>query len=240
MDELHDCGGSDILIGGSGNDTFRASENYRTFQFDGGEGRDLFEYTGDATKDVDISAASANATADQLTLELANVEDIEGSDDADTQRGDQSDNRLTGRGGGDTFEGRSGDDRIDGGAGSDVAVYSGAFADYSVAKRGSGVVEVFDRRLRADPGTEQRDRLTGTSEEDILNGLGGRGIYYGSAGADRLVMGNGDNDWIVGLEANNRIDVTAWGIDTFYDLEFPTTTTSSSCVTSATCRISSG
>ncbi len=63
--------------------------------------------------------------------------------------GNSWDNRLTGNDGDNTLRGNAGDDLIDGGNGTDVAVYEGNAADYTVTP-GPGAVRVIDHRVDRD------------------------------------------------------------------------------------------
>lgn len=78
---------------------------------------------------------------------LANVT-LRGNNPA-TLIGNGWDNRLTGNDGDNTLRGSAGDDLLDGGNGTDVAVYEGNAADYTVTS-GVGVVRVVDHRVDRD------------------------------------------------------------------------------------------
>ena len=101
--------GDDTLVGGSGPDAL-----------DGGTGTDTASYTDSAAGvTVDLSAGTGSGgTADGDTL--TNIENITGSDYADTLTGDSGANVLTGGAGNDSLIGGAGNDTLSGGAGNDV------------------------------------------------------------------------------------------------------------------------
>ncbi len=70
-------------------------------------------------------------------------------------------------------------------------------------------------------GTEGRDKLVGTEFDDIIDGLGARDKYIGLGGADTFVMGDGDNDKIrdFSFTDGDLIDVSAWGVQSFEELD---------------------
>jgi len=80
---------------------------------------------------------------------------LRGNNDANLT-GNAYDNVLTGNAGDNVLRGGGGDDLLVGGKGEDAAVFSGDYADYTVA-RSDGIVTVRDKRLNRD-GT---DSLTG-------------------------------------------------------------------------------
>jgi len=100
---------------GAGDDRLAASSG--ADRFDGGEGRDLVDYSSFGSIRVDLTAGvfKGAAAGDKLT----NVEDIIGSAQGDTIVGTDADNDLDGYFGADSLFGGRGSDLIDGGFGSD-------------------------------------------------------------------------------------------------------------------------
>lgn len=118
-DSLSGFGGDDVLNGGDGNDVM-----------DGGDGVDLVTYKGGAsgvTVDLAIDTRSQNTIGSGVDT-LKNVENLEGTDFADTLLGNAGANQINGLGGGDFIRGRAGDDDLRGGAGGDTFRFEAAGA----------------------------------------------------------------------------------------------------------------
>jgi len=73
---------------------------------------------------------------------------LKGDNDANLT-GNVHANELTGNSGNNILRGGGGDDRLNGNQGDDTAVFSGAYADYTVTKN-EGFVTVSDKRLNRD------------------------------------------------------------------------------------------
>ena len=73
---------------------------------------------------------------------------LRGSNDANLT-GNAYDNVLTGNAGNNILKGGAGDDQLFGGNGNDTAVFSGAYADYSIAKNDE-YATVKDKRVNQD------------------------------------------------------------------------------------------
>jgi Ca2+-binding RTX toxin-like protein len=99
-DVLHGLAGNDMLMGGAGNDLI-----------DGGTGIDTASYA-DATSGVKVSLAvtGAQSTGGSGSDTLVGIENLLGSNYADTLTGDAGANRLNGGAGGDTLTGGAGAD----------------------------------------------------------------------------------------------------------------------------------
>ncbi|MCP4250422.1 MAG: hypothetical protein GY778_25545, partial [bacterium] len=87
---------------------------------------------------------------------LANIENVTGSEGADTIIGDGLGNVITGRGGNDQITGGGGDDTIDGGqGGTDRIFYAGNASDFTISTDGFGVTTIVDNNLAdGDLGTD--------------------------------------------------------------------------------------
>jgi Ca2+-binding RTX toxin-like protein len=121
---LYGRGGADILSGGAGADIL--SGDAGADQLDGGSGIDTAYYAGSAAGvQIDLgahTAAGGEAAGDTLT----GIEQLIGSEFADTLTGDAGANGLRGQGGDDVLTGGGGGDTLRGGAGSDRFVYLAA------------------------------------------------------------------------------------------------------------------
>jgi Ca2+-binding RTX toxin-like protein len=225
-DTLSGVGGNDVLNGGDGNDSLDGGSGDDTI--DGGTGTNTASYASAASA-VTVSLlleSSAQNTHGGGTDTLSNIQNLTGSNFADTLIGDANANVLVGGTGDDTITGGSGDDTIDGGTGIDTLVLSGIKANYTITAVGAGAYTVTDN-VGSD-GTDHivnveklhfsdvtytlpitgwtgNDSLTGTTGDDVINGLGGNDVLNGLAGNDQLNGGDGD-DTLDGGAGNDTID----------------------------------
>ena len=123
-DKLNGGRGDDQLTGGSGNDVFFAGAGNDTIS--GGSGFDTLDYriagmkTGvsiDMSKHTAVGRGSGN---DKFT----SIEQVFGSNNADTIKGDKFANVINGAGGNDVISGGAGSDILSGGAGKDTFSWS--------------------------------------------------------------------------------------------------------------------
>lgn len=140
-DSLNGNDGNDTLVGGAGSDILRGDAGDDRLaggaggdQLYGGSGIDTVDYrTSAAGVTVNLTtntASGGDAQGDQFADGL--IENIDGSDFADTLTGSSAANILKGFGGDDVLQGGAGNDSFDGGAGSDGVVYTGNRADYVI------------------------------------------------------------------------------------------------------------
>jgi Ca2+-binding RTX toxin-like protein len=145
-DSLYGRDGNDILNGGAGDDLI-----------DGGNGIDLVSYKNGATGGVtvDLSIAGPQNTGSAGTDKLFDVENLEGTEFADTLTGNANANKIIGLGGGDTIRGGGGNDDLSGGAGADNFLFEGTATNGNDIIRGfvSGSDKlVFNSADGYDPG----------------------------------------------------------------------------------------
>lgn len=168
-------GGNDLILGGSGDDTL-----------DGGDGFDTASYAEDGldtaqgapTQGAVVNLATGTATdgfGDTDTL--ISIENVRGSNLADTITGDDSSNWLFARGGDDTVNGGggndliggwSGNDTIDGGEGNDII--AGDTGDDTLT--GGAGADEFEFLTIADGGSNVfgNDTITDFDvSEDVIN-----------------------------------------------------------------------
>ena len=206
-DNLYGGGNNDILQGGAGDDFLygqmgadRLDGGAGADRLDGGAGEDNAYYffsdegvrvslrlQGQAQVDFDGGDANSNDAVGDI---LTSIENIIGSNFADTLTGDGEGNTLTGGLGNDTLVGGGGGDTLKGGADDDMLVGGGG-----------------------------DDTLRGGSGDDTLYGNKGDDTLYGAAGADTYVFeGDYGADTIQG-DADGGIlsfvDVDAAGISDF-------------------------
>lgn len=170
---------------------------------------------------------------------LVNIENISGSNYADTIIGDANANYLLGGagndvlGGGagnDTLNGGTGDDILSGGAGADIiaggsgsdwAYYSGSAEGVTVnlsdgtATGGEAEGDVLSgiENLR---GSELADTLIGDNGNNILSGGGGDDILFSGLGEDTLIGGEGSDIFYFNATGMATISDTSGTNDILY------------------------
>jgi Ca2+-binding RTX toxin-like protein len=197
-------GDDDFLIGLGGAD-----------QLLGGDGRDRVIYEA-SPEGVTInlltnSASGGDATGDQFI----SIEDVTGSDFADSLTGDFFDNRLDGLGDDDILAGLGGADQLYGGDGKDTVDYSlsshgillGVTVDLG-AGRGYNYDAEGDTYFSIENviGSEASDLLIGNGDDNVLDGHGGGDHFGGSAGADTFI---GSDD--IGADIADY-SLSPWGV----------------------------
>ncbi|WP_293875024.1 calcium-binding protein [Sphingomonas sp. UBA978] len=239
-DALHGGVGADTIHGGDGDDVISGEEGIDTL--DGGAGFDTVDYGFSLDRwSIDLAAG----TATMIGVDKPQVETISGFEaaiggiGADVLIGDGGANTLRGGSGNDVLRGARGDDiflvdgdedgvdTVDGGAGADTIL---AMSDGTViALAGVQDVETISGGghtgvvVSATDGDDTLD-LSGVTLQDIQSILMGNGndILTGSAGADVIDLGAGDDvlrygatlsagDDVDGGEGNDRIEATADG-----------------------------
>lgn len=216
---LIDGNGSDTLSGAGGNDFLdggQAGDN-----LDGGDGLDWAQYySSDAGLSVNLAEGTVSggtATGDSLT----NIENITGTEFADTMVGDENENlfeggrgddNLTGAGGDDWLIGDLGDDVLRGEEGNDYLPQPTAVDGEDVIDGGPGdgdTVDYYGRESVAmssdgiandgDPG--EKDNIT---DVEVLWAGDGDDVITGGGAKDRL-KGRGGDDRLDGLGQNDRL-----------------------------------
>ncbi len=133
--------GADTIRGGDGNDKLDGGEGNDTLN--GGRGYDGAVYTSSSSGvTVDLSLATPQDTGGAGVDTLSSIEDVSGSEFADTITGNASNNWLSGRGGDDTLVGGAGADRLRGGTGADTMIGGTGKDTYDVDDIGDVVVEL--------------------------------------------------------------------------------------------------
>lgn len=188
-DSITGDSGDNVLNGVIGDDTL-----------DGGDGADTADFTSGwqgATVNLATGTASDDGFGDSDTL--SNIENVIGTDHADTITGDANANELDGGAGDDTLTGGDGDDIMDGAAGTDTADYSSDGAGVTVnlssgtATDGNSDTDTLSN-IENVIGSDYDDAITGDSADNILNGSAGDDDLDGGSGNDILAGGAGDDD----------------------------------------------
>ena len=198
-DGLIGQGGNDTLIGGLGGDDLI-----------GGSGTDTATYAG-ALTGVAASLAGGGTIGEAAGDTFEDVENLTGSNFADTLTGDDAANTLDGDGGSDELQGGGGSDTLIGDTGTDTALYSNSDVGVTINLiSGLG----FDGTAEGDTlsgienvtGSLFDDDLTGDANVNRLFGSDGDDTLKGGGGADTLDGGSG-NDTARYLDSGSAVTV---------------------------------
>ncbi len=193
-DTLEGGAGNDSLLGGTGNDTL--IDGWGNDTLDGGDGDDILEggagtdtlIGGNGSDTARYVSATVGVTVDLITPSnnrgeafgdtFNSVENVIGSNFADTIRGDNNANRISGADGNDLLTGAGGNDVLDGGAGSDTAIYTGQSTLYTWIRNSDGSWMVTDLRVGRPDGIDtvaNIEFLRFTDKTISLGATAGRG-----------------------------------------------------------------
>ena len=174
--------------------------------FFGGSGSDTMSYVLSdkailANLGTGIAYRMFNGQA-QSTHYLSSIENLTGSNFADTIYGSDGANLLRGGGGGDTIYGLDGDDHLWGDSGNDT-VDGGEGDDTVDGGTGNDVLSGGDG---ADTviGGDGADSLEGGAQNDVLNGGAHNDTMLGDSGDDRLEGGSGNDTMDGGSGTDTR------------------------------------
>jgi Ca2+-binding RTX toxin-like protein len=234
-DQLLGRAGADHLFGGAGNDRVDGGADNDVLEggagadrLIGGDGLDYASYAS-ATKAVIADLANAGVNrGDAFGDTFSGIENLTGSNFADTLGGDARNNVLSGRDGNDQLLGRAGadrlfggagHDRLDGGAGNDV-LEGGAGADRLIGGDGLDYASYASATKAviadlANAGVNRGDafgdtfsgieNLTGSNFADTLGGDARNNVLSGRDGNDQL-LGRAGADRLFGGAGNDRLD----------------------------------
>lgn len=170
--------GNDIIDGGAGNDSLLGDDGDDTIVggagtdvINGGVGTDTVSYasyTANVTVNLATTTAQTVATSDSDTI--TNVENVIGGSGTDTLTGSTANNVIDGGSGNDRLTGGAGNDTIIGGVGTtDVAVFAGLQASYTIATN-AGVVTITDNQATTD-GNDGIDTVSGIERAEFKGGV---------------------------------------------------------------------
>jgi Ca2+-binding RTX toxin-like protein len=176
-DKLLGGSGDDILIGGLGRDIL-----------DGGlaAGSDTASYANAVTGlTVSLATPSLN-TGEALGDSYIQIDNLIGSDHADTLYGDAGNNKLEGGAGNDTLVGGAGADTFDGGIGTDTVSYVSSLIGLTLSDAGGGNGEASGdvyTNIEKIVATNQDDTFvfSGTSTMLLDGGAGSNTVDFSSA-----------------------------------------------------------
>lgn len=215
------------LYGGEGNDVLDGGEGID--QIDGGEGVDTVSYsTSKEGMSINLlhNTVSVNTASRDMDEVIQNIENVVGSDYADSIWGDNGNNELYGGAGNDRISGyggtnklfgeagddelwaSSGVDQLSGGDGIDIVTYSSSDQAVSVTlETGTGQGGYAEGDVLTSI-----ENLLGSDYDDILSGNSRANRIEGREGNDEI-RGNGGNDVLEGGAGADRLDGGA-GMDT--------------------------
>ena len=213
--------GKDRILGNDANNTLTGNGGADTIN--GGNGIDTARYASStAGVTVNLGDARAETGGHAKGDVLISIENIIGSNFADSLTGDAVDNLLQGLGGADRLFGGAGADILEGGAGEDM-LYGGLGPDilnggegfdlarYDDAAWGDLVINMANPNNSTGPATGDsylgiegvvgglgNDAITGDANDNQLSGLAGNDVLDGGIGNDRLYGGLGADTLIGG------------------------------------------
>ena len=202
--------GADTLSGGAGNDTIDGSDSIT-----GNKGIDFADYSyvsGASGVVVTLTGAGGTGSVSLTDVDtLRNIENVRGSNSADTITGDVMDNTLFGNGGDDSISAGAGNDSIGGGIGNDT-LSGGAGNDTIDGGDGLDVLNLSylttGISLRLSGATTSTISISTTDIDTVQNIEG----LLGGSGADTLIGDTRDN--FLGGGAGNDSFIATIGADT--------------------------
>ena len=203
-DTLVGRGGADALIGGMGTDTA--------------------SYAGGSVAVRADLSTGAGTGGDAQGDTYSSIENLVGTDLADTLIGSSAANRLEGGKGDDVLAGRGGADQLIGGDGIDTVSYGTSAAAVRVdlstgIGTGSDAEGDTYSSIENIRGSSFADTLIGSAAANIVEGGDGDDVLAGRGGADQLIGGSGSDTVSYGTSAAAvRVDLIK-GIGTGSDAE---------------------
>lgn len=200
-DSLSGDANSNILSGGVGDDVLEGFGNADFLV--GGDGTDTATYANSTSyvmASLTSNLSGFSSAGDAAGDTYSSIENLTGSNYADTLIGDHLDNVINGGAGDDSLEGMAGADTLNGGGGNNTASYEYAaaaviasLADTSI-NSGDALGDIYTdiQNLR---GSAFDDTLSGDAANNILTGGNGNDTITGGLGTDQLYGGNG-NDYL--------------------------------------------
>ena len=200
------AGDDTLILNGNTSDQFDADR----FRIDGGAGNDTVSFDGVDGATVTLIDASTDVTS--LQGYIRGVENVIGTDSADTITGNSASNiliggngadHLIGGAGDDVLAGGNGNDTLDGSVGIDTVNYSLDDGDNDGKKRRIDLRSGRTEWLNTDNQWVLEDTLVnienvyGSAQDDKIYGGEGNNVLAGDAGNDFIIGGSG-NDILLG------------------------------------------
>jgi len=197
-DTLIGDGINNILTGSTGDDILEGMAG--ADELDGGSGSDTASYIHAGVGVIASLANPGDNTNDAAADTYVSIENLTGSNFADSLSGDGGSNILIGGLGNDALEGRGGADTLIGGNGNDTASYARAatavFASldtsFAALQTGDASGDTFTS-IENLTGSAFVDTLIGNSGANILTAGDGDDTLEGRGGGDELIGGTGND-----------------------------------------------
>ena len=204
--------GNDTLSGNGGNDLLWVGVGNHVVS--GGAGTDtLGVNASDVPSGVTWSLALQGApqATGHDTIDLSGVENLSGSEHADS---------LTGDGGANVLAGALGNDTLSGGDGNDTLYGDGAITIDIHGNGGSGPIVTYTDIQTVQGGVSGNDVIDGGKGSDVIVGGGGDDVMTGGAGDDLFIVGLGSgDDRVADMGKKDAIAIVGVaGVDHFSDL----------------------
>ncbi|MGQ0663031.1 MAG: beta strand repeat-containing protein, partial [Pseudomonadota bacterium] len=199
--------GDDYLCGGAGNDTLSGGAGNDSLIGDIGTDTATYATAGSAVT-VSLAVTSAQNTGGAGTDTLSGIENLTGSDFADTLTGDGADNTLTGGEGNDTLDGGGGNDMLVGRDDNDLLT-GGAGNDTLDGGKGNDTLD----------GGADNDTLDGGKGNDTLDGGAGNDTLDGGDDTDTANYATATSGVTVSLATTSSQNTGGAGTDTLSEIE---------------------
>lgn len=198
-DRIRGSDSEEILIGGGGAD-----------ELIGGAGRDVANYAS-SSRAVSIDLAARRGTGGDAEGDiLSEIEDVVGTQFADTIVGDDYDNRLVGGAGADLMRGGAGIDTVDySDSKAAVKVSVAAWLQSGGDAQGDRLAAIENIR-----GSAFSDALSGDAAANRIEGGDGHDTMDGGAGSDELAGGSGNDNYVVDSASDLVREELHSGLDT--------------------------
>jgi Ca2+-binding RTX toxin-like protein len=225
--ELDGGAGNDTLSGGAGNDVLIGGAGADILI--GGPGRDAVSYaTSRSGVFIDL-ARGIGSGRDAQGDTFVEIENVIGTNAADTLIGDEGENELYGLAGNDLLIGGGGADLLDGGMGVDTASYIGAAEGITVNLR-TGTASDGDRLISIEnlvgsgfndilTGDDGNNRIEGGDGDDVISGGMGNDILIGGGGSDTVLYDDAISGIVVSLALTKAQNTGGAGTDTLSGFE---------------------
>jgi Ca2+-binding RTX toxin-like protein len=224
IERLHGSSHGDHFTGSAADELFEGRQGDDVI--DGGDGHDVIFYLSEEHLGGGLGIVADLAGGTVIdgfgnTDTVSNVENVVGTNQADSFTGNSADNAFAGYDGADTYHGGDGDDALDftgetGGNGVVVNLADGTGTDtWGNAETFTGMDKVW--------GSQYDDDLTGNSDNNLFEGRGGNDIMNGAGGFDVAwyrgeVHSGGSAGVTVDLGLGTAYD-SLGGVDTLIDIE---------------------
>jgi Ca2+-binding RTX toxin-like protein len=200
---------------------------------DGRGGQDRVDYNG-STLGVTVTlgeGTAAGSASDGILVNgvvgtdtLFNIEQIRGSNSADTLTGNSADNRFIGLAGDDTINGLGGTDWVDYNVFGDPQGIIATLGTGGNVGHGSVTYDSFGNvdtltGIENIRGTIAADSITGDDGANVFEGVAGNDTLSGGGGADILIGGFGDDTLTGGSGIDTFAFATGDGADMIVDFE---------------------